>query len=187
MDGFCTFSRIKLPGKKEKLWDGYNINKKQSSNEDFKKLKSKGTLQKECPSWVLTSNMEMKTISRSFKKIFLRVNTPHLGHSSDLLASSLQGKLYFLFFARELSHFCLVLQGRIACLLSKQHSLARSEYTVALLCEDLPKDKLKVINTQTRIQDTSTPGLFSVFFLFRVSISFILRWEASSPAFVCFL
>lgn len=65
---FCIFSKIKLPGKKEELWDGYNVNKKPSSNEDFKKLKSKGILQKECPSWVLTSNIEMKTFSKDFKK-----------------------------------------------------------------------------------------------------------------------
>lgn len=83
-DGFGTLLRIKSPGKKEKLWDGYNINKKQSSNEDFKKLESKGTLQKECPSWVLTSNIEMKTILKSFKK--KRQST--FGRASDLLASS---------------------------------------------------------------------------------------------------
>jgi hypothetical protein len=65
MNGFCTFLRIRLPGKKGKLWDRYKINKKGSSNEDFKKLKSKATLQKECPSWVLTSNIEMKTILKS--------------------------------------------------------------------------------------------------------------------------
>lgn len=91
MDGFCTFSRIKLPGKKEKLWDGYNVNRKQSWNEDFKKLKSKETLQKECPSWVLTSNVEMKTVLKSFKT----KGNPHLGILQIFWPPAFCGKLWF--------------------------------------------------------------------------------------------
>lgn len=106
--------------KERKIVDGYNINKKGSSNEDFKKLKSKGTLQKECPSWVLTSNIETKTILKSFKK-----RQPTFGHASDLLASN------FLWEAR-LSH--LLLDGsyiyslnasRISYQLSEPHWLER--------------------------------------------------------------
>lgn len=76
---------------RKKLWDGYNINKKQSSNEDFKKLKSKETLQKECPSWVLTSNIEMKTILKSFKT----KGNPHWGILQMSWPPAFCGKLWF--------------------------------------------------------------------------------------------